>query len=276
MRRCRASGTASEHGDECDARGDTRIRVPRIFDPPFAGALYAQSYLQLMSPESNRRSGSRHAPKAPSRRAVPRWQLVAAAILIIALAWWLWPSSLRNVTNLDSRGTSVVAFGDSLTAGYGVAAEESYPDELGELTGIEIVNSGVSGDTTEAALSRVSDDVLSYQPRIVIVGLGGNDFLRRVPIDTTEQNLREIVRRIQAGGAMVVLLGFRFPSFGPSYEKMYERIADEEGCLLIPDVLDGILNDPALKSDDIHPNARGYSVMAARVAPQLRKVLDRR
>ena len=91
----------------------------------------------------------------------------------------------------------------------------------------------------------------------MIVGLGGNDFLRGVEISTTETNLRTIIHKIHAGGAMVILLGFNFPSLSANYEKMYERVASEEGCLLIPRLLRGIITDPSLKSDEIHPNARG-------------------
>src|SRR5262249_47888166 len=102
--------------------------------------------------------------------------------------------------------------------------------------------------------------------RIVIIGLGGNDFLQGVPIATTENNLRSAVRAVHRAGAMAVILGFRFPSLGASYETMYARVSRDEKCLLIPDLLDGILSDPSLKSDEIHPNARGYRLMADRIS----------
>lgn len=193
--------------------------------------------------------------------------------ILIPLIWFLWPSA--KVANLASRGTAVIAFGDSLTSGVGAGDGEDYPARLAQRAGVEIINAGVSGDTTEGALARIDTDVMAHDPRIVIVGLGGNDFLRRVPIATTEANLRTIVKRIQADGAMVVLLGFRFPSLGPSYEAMYERVADDEKCLLIPDLMDGILSDPKMKSDEIHPNASGYDLMAERVAGPLRKLIER-
>jgi len=131
----------------------------------------------------------------------------------------------------------------------------------------------VSGDTTDAALARLDAEVLSATPRIVIVGLGGNDFLRGVPIATTEANLRTIVGKIQAAGAMVVLLGFRFPSLSADYGPMYERVAHDDACLLIAGVLKGILTDTSLKSDEIHPNARGYQLMAERIAGPCRKLI---
>jgi lysophospholipase L1-like esterase len=125
------------------------------------------------------------------------------------------------------------------------------------------------------ALDRIDRDVLSHDPRIVIVGLGGNDFLRSVDIATTERNLRSIVRKVQSAGAMVVLLGFRFPSLNLDYEKMYTRVADDEGCLLIGRMLRGIITDPSLKSDEVHPNARGYEIMAERIAGPMRKLISK-
>lgn len=203
-----------------------------------------------------------------------RMRIGAAVAIVAALLFVLWPSGVRNVRNLDSRGSAVIAFGDSLTAGVGAQEAEAYPARLASKAGASIINAGVSGDTTESALARIETDVLARDPRIVIVGLGGNDFLRRVPIETTEANLRSIVRRIQGAGAMVVLLGFEFPSIGPSYANMYERVAEDEGCLLVADLLDGILNDPKLKSDEIHPNAAGYEIMADRVARPLATLIE--
>ena len=202
--------------------------------------------------------------------------LLAAWVALALLALWLfWPSPLRKVRNLDSRGTALVAFGDSLTAGYGAGPGEDYPSRLSALVHQPIVNAGVSGDTTESALARIDADVLDRNPRVVLVGLGGNDFLRRVDIAATEANLRTIVRKIEARGAMVVLLGFRFPNIGPTYESMYDRVAKDEGCLLVPDMLAGILRDPSLKSDEVHPNGRGYALMAERVAGPLEKLLKK-
>ncbi|MCU1229475.1 MAG: lipolytic enzyme family [Acidobacteria bacterium] len=205
--------------------------------------------------------------------------LVLIAVVVIALIWLLWPSSYSRVANLSSRGTAIVAFGDSLTAGFGAASGEDYPTKLAQLIRMPVVNAGVSGDTTESALARIDADVLAREPRLVIVGLGGNDFLHGVPIATTEANLRTIVQQIERRGSMVILLGFRFPSMNANYESMYERIAHDERCLLVPNVLRGILTDPSLKSDEIHPNGRGYALIAERIAGPckgLLRVADRR
>jgi acyl-CoA thioesterase I len=199
--------------------------------------------------------------------------IAAGAAVTILAAWLLWPSRYARVANLDSRGANIIAFGDSLTAGYGAQPGEDYPSKLSGMIGMSVINAGVSGDTTESALARIEGDVLSRDPRVVIVGLGGNDFLQGVPLATTERNLRSAIRAIHGAGAMVVLLGFRFPSLSANYGTMYAKVARDERCLLVPDLLDGILANPSLKSDEIHPNARGYELMAERVAGPCRKLL---
>ncbi|HEY2321816.1 MAG TPA: GDSL-type esterase/lipase family protein, partial [Thermoanaerobaculia bacterium] len=157
--------------------------------------------------------------------------------------------------------------------GYGAQAGEDYPSRVSAATGIAIINAGVSGDTTEMALARIDNDVLSRDPRIVIVGLGGNDYLQNIPISTTERNLRSIIDKIEGSGAAVILLGFRFPSINADYEAMYKRVANEKRCLFVANVLSGILTSPELKSDEVHPNARGYQLMADRIAGPLQKLL---
>src|SRR5262245_33920455 len=118
----------------------------------------------------------------------PRTKVIGVAALVVIAAWALWPSPYSRVANLSSRGTGIIAFGDSLTAGYGAAAGEDYPSRLSSMIGTPVANAGVSGDTTESALARIDADVLARNPRIVIVGLGGNDFLQNVPISVTEAN----------------------------------------------------------------------------------------
>ena len=207
-----------------------------------------------------------------TRRLEPKY-VTALVFVLVALVFVLRPSPYSRVKNLDSRGSAIIAFGDSLTSGYGAGEGQDYPSQLSTLIGVPVVNAGISGDTTESAMPRIEQDVVERSPRIVIVGLGGNDFLGGVALATTEANLRRIVRQIQEAGAMVVLLGFRFPSLGADYEGMYRRVAKDEHCLLVTGVLKGIINNPALKSDQIHPNAAGYRLMAERIATPLQKLI---
>jgi acyl-CoA thioesterase-1 len=222
-------------------------------------------------------AGSRNRSSVPAStnrsRTIPI--VIGAIALLLTAVWFLRPSPYSRVTNLASNGSSVIAFGDSLTSGVGASAGEDYPSRLSSMSGVDVINAGRSGDTTSSALSRIERDVLTGNPRLVIVGLGGNDFLGGTNIKTTEANLRTIVREIQGVGAMVVLLGFQFPSLTASYKDMYERVASEEGCLLVDGTLKGILTDPALRSDQIHPNARGYALMAERMTAPLLELLRR-
>lgn len=213
-------------------------------------------------------------PVVVAKRGLSRQtQIAAVGVVLLIAVWALWPSPYSRVTNLNSHGANIIAFGDSLTAGYGASPGEDYPSRLSNIIGITVINAGVSGDTTESAAARLDTDVLARDPRIVIVGLGGNDYLRQSPIATTEENLRTIIRRIQGSGAMVVLLGFNFPSLTANWGKMYARVAHDEKCLLIGDLLDGIESNASLKSDEIHPNGRGYQIMAERVAGPCRKLI---
>ncbi|MGH7888746.1 MAG: arylesterase [Candidatus Binatia bacterium] len=179
----------------------------------------------------------------------------------------------RNVRNLRSGGEAIVCFGDSLTEGVGADAGEDYPSLLSRQLGFPIVNAGHRGDTTAQALERLSDSVLGRNPRLVIVLLGGNDFLRQLPRAESKKNLAEIVRRIQQQGAMVAIAGIKLGLFTDEFAAIYEDTAKEFGALYIPQVMKGILSDAKLKSDPIHPNGAGYRLMAERLAEKVRPLL---
>ncbi len=179
----------------------------------------------------------------------------------------------------------IVAFGDSLTAGYGVPEGQSYPDFLQqELLDrgyrYRVVNEGVSGDTTAVALQRI-DFALAEDPVIVVLALGGNDGLRGLPADAMEANLLEMVKRFQAAGAEVVLGGMTLPpNFGAEYIRPFEaafpNVAQQTGAKLIPFLLDGVAADRELNQDDgIHPTAEGNRVVAKTVADFLEPMLER-
>jgi lysophospholipase L1-like esterase len=136
---------------------------------------------------------------------------------------------------------------------------------MSQLLGTEILNRGVPGDTTELALARLEKDVLNDEPRIVIVCLGGNDSLQGVAIDTTFGNLTRIIEAIQRQGAMVVLVGVRSASISDQYDKRFRHLARQKGCVFVPNILRGILSDPSLRSDQVHPNDAGYRIIAERI-----------
>lgn len=203
--------------------------------------------------------------------------LVARALFFAALA-------LSLVGVGDARAERViVALGDSLTAGLGVAADEAYPARLEarlarEGYGYRVVNAGVSGDTTAGGLRRV-DWVLRAKPEIVIVALGANDGLRAQSPQAMRENLATIVRRLQAAGARVLLAGMRLPpNYGAQYTKEFQavfpEVARSTGVAFMPFLLDGVAADPRLNQPDgIHPTAAGQQVIADRLWPYLRPLL---
>ena len=180
-----------------------------------------------------------------------------------------------TVANLGSGGKTIICFGDSLTVGDGATAGKDYPSQLSKLIGRDLINAGVSGDTTARALLRLDKDVLRHDPLLVVVLLGGNDFLRKMPKEQTFQNLEEIIGQIQSRGAMVVLVGVQSTLFGDIYRNDYQRVARKYRAAFIPNILRGIFTDSRLKSDSIHPNDAGYERMAQRIYETISSLLEK-
>jgi acyl-CoA thioesterase-1 len=179
----------------------------------------------------------------------------------------------------------IVAFGDSVTAGYGVAPEQAYPALLAARLRAEgyayrVVNAGVSGDTTAGGLRRV-DWALRLKPEIAIVELGANDALRGQDLAGVRHNLDAIVERFQSAGARVLVAGMRLPpNYGPRYgaefQRLFEEVARRRRAALMPFLLEGVAGDPRLNQfDGIHPTAEGHRVIADRLWPHLRPLLRR-
>ena len=186
-----------------------------------------------------------------------------AKLFIISL--FFLSSCSPSTKNIDSQGKAIVCFGDSITYGIGSDPGCDYPAYLKEILGMEIVNAGLSGDTTQSALNRLERDVLEYQPYIVIVELGGNDFLKNVPKEETVENLENIINKIQQKGSMVALCDTSGSFIFRTYKSDYKKLAKKTGAIFIPGILAGILETPSLKYDQIHPNSKGYKIIAQRV-----------
>ncbi len=177
----------------------------------------------------------------------------------------------------------IVAFGDSLTAGYGADPGKSFPDFLQRdlnAAGLKwrVVNLGVSGNTTMDALSRLRH-VLAQKPRITIVEFGGNDGLRGLPIETTRANLEQVVQALQGAGSKVLLAGMTLPpNYGPDYIKPFQQIyvdlATKDKLARIPFLLEGVATHPDLmQQDGIHPTAEGNEIVAKTVMQYLKPLL---
>ncbi|HEY6260902.1 MAG TPA: arylesterase [Nitrospiraceae bacterium] len=179
----------------------------------------------------------------------------------------------------------IVAFGNSLTAGLGVAPTESYPAQLQRTLdaagyAYRVVNAGVSGDTTAGGVRRVSW-VLNSTPTIVILELGANDGLRGLSLRETKANLERIVQQFQQASVTVVLAGMKLPpNYGQEYtdgfEALYRTIAKQYHLTLIPFFLDGVAGSSSLnQADGIHPTGEGYRLIVEKVFPVLEPLLKR-
>lgn len=173
----------------------------------------------------------------------------------------------------------IVAFGDSLTAGFGVDSGFSYPDFLQkEIDNYRIVNAGISGDTTSGGLARV-DTVTRLKPKIVILELGGNDGLRGLPLASTRVNLEQMILNLRKSGARVVLAGITLPpNYGPDYiqefERIYKDLAAKYKLPFIPFLFEGVVGVPGMmQRDGIHATVKGNEVVAKLVLQTLKPIL---
>ena len=174
------------------------------------------------------------------------------------------------------RGSAVLALGDSLTYGYGANPTESYPARLAELTGWTVTNGGVSGDTSAQALARLPELLREHTPRLVIISIGGNDFLRRQPENETRTNIRAIIQACKAAGAKTLLVGVPGVGVGaalgyPGDHPLYADLAKAENVPYYANGWSQILGKDALKSDQIHPNAAGYAEFARGLTAYLKE-----
>jgi acyl-CoA thioesterase I len=177
---------------------------------------------------------------------------------------------------------AIVAFGDSLTAGFGADAGKSYPDFLQQELDrrslrYRVVNAGISGETTTDALARLST-VSAFKPVVVIVEFGGNDGLRGLPVSTTRSNLDQIVVGLKESGAAVLLAGMTLPpNYGPDYiasfQRVYSDLAAKDKVALIPFLLEGVAGTSRMQRDGLHPTADGNRLVAATVMRYLRPLL---
>lgn len=171
----------------------------------------------------------------------------------------------QEIKNVDSKGANIICLGDSLTYGYGVDKGADYPSSLARMINIPVINAGVDGDTSIEGLERLSPDVLEKNPLLVIIEFGGNDFLKQVPIKLTFSNIKEMIDKVQAKGAMVALVDISAGILFKEYRVQLSKIAKQKGAIFIPSILEGIVTNPSLKSDFLHPNSKGYNIVAQRV-----------
>jgi acyl-CoA thioesterase I len=210
---------------------------------------------------------------------------MSRSITILLCLWFAWPAS--PTSGAQRQEPVILVYGDSLSAGYGVAADKGWVNLLAnrvqhEGYGFQVVNASVSGETTTGGLARLPHALSAHRPAIVVVELGANDGLRGLPLETTRANLEAIMS--QAGGdrRTLVLLGMRMPpNYGERYTlgfaALYPELARLHHAALVPFLLEGVADRPALmQRDGLHPNERGQTILLDNVWPVLRPLLQRR
>ncbi len=197
-------------------------------------------------------------------------------------------SSVDTIAQKGEEATiKIIAVGDSLTAGYGLPLAESYPVQLEKKIkeagySVDIINAGISGETTAGLLER-SDFILSNNPDMILITIGGNDALRSLPINQTKQNLKNIIKKFKNNvpADKIFLMQVRSPlnsgiSYALSFNSMYKEIAETEGIKLIPFVeTEVFLNNSLMLEDGIHPNKKGYELLIDKyILPSILKELQ--
>jgi len=199
-------------------------------------------------------------------------KIILAAIALVALAalaLFFFQKGEGAITNYPSSGTDIIAFGDSLIEGAGASSpDKNFVSLLSAKIGGPIINLGVPGDTTADGLGRL-DELDDYDPKVVLLLLGGNDHLKRVPSETTFENLGEIIEDLHRRGAVVLLLGVKGNLLGDRFEPEFEKLRDTYHTAYVPNVLDGLFGNAKYMADSIHPNDAGNARIAERIYPVL-------
>lgn len=210
--------------------------------------------------------------EAPSGRRPMSIRMFILGCLVCLVSACGQPERLAEV----APGATVLAFGDSVTVGVGATEGEDWPMLLAERTGWIVVNGGVSGDTAQNGRQRIAALLEDYRPSLVIIELGGNDFLRRRPHAAVKEDLRAIVTAVREAQAQPVLMAVPELSLmavvagRPADAALYAELAEEENIPLIDKVFSEVLGAPDLRADQIHPNAAGYARMADGIIEALR------
>ncbi len=196
---------------------------------------------------------------------------IVSVFAFLVLLFALEPDSAHIQTAPLQSTDRVLAFGDSLTYGSG-AHSQSYPVQLQKLIQKEVINAGIPGETSSQGLKRLPSLLQKHHPKLVILCHGGNDIIRQESKKTLKENLLKMIQMSKKIGAQVLLVGVPdFHRLGLTTDGLYKEVAKQENVLYEGEVLTEIENDPALKSDRIHPNAKGYTLMAKAFAEIFKK-----
>lgn len=193
--------------------------------------------------------------------------LLFAALALVLAAGCSKPPKLTPLAN----DAVVLAFGDSLTYGTGANEAESYPAQLAGLIGRNVVRAGVPGEMTAGALARLPSALEAHAPKLLLLCIGGNDFLRGQSKAEAERNIREMVKLARGQGIDVLLIGAPERGLTVTPPGFYAEVAKDHGIPYEGAIVGELLRDADMKSDAIHPNARGYRAFAERIAKRLKE-----
>ncbi len=194
---------------------------------------------------------------------------ILSAVMLSALVFFQGCGRQPRIAKL-SAASVVVAFGDSLTAGTGASLAESYPAVLAEMLGCRVINAGVPGEVSSAALKRLPTVLQDQKADLVILCEGGNDLLGKEDDDVIRKNIDAMVAVARDAGANVVLIGVPRPGLRLKVPQFYRQVADKHGIPYDSKTIAQILSSRSLKSDYVHPNAAGYRRMAESIAGLIR------
>ena len=199
--------------------------------------------------------------------------LICVGVVVAVAAYFLFRNKDSMITNFPPMQGPIVAFGDSLVFGYGATIGNDFVSVLEKETGRKIINMGINGNTTADGLARINT-VTALKPSVVLVLLGGNDFLRKVPPADTFKNLDQIVATLQANGAVVIVLGIQGGVLSDPFKPEFETLVERRGTGYVPNVLAGMIGNQSLMADTIHPNDAGHRRVADKVLLILQDVLE--
>ncbi|MFA5986675.1 MAG: GDSL-type esterase/lipase family protein [Parcubacteria group bacterium] len=201
--------------------------------------------------------------------------IIVGGVVLILAGWYFFFTKKVDITNMPPKNETVVVFGDSLAEGVGATEENDLASLIAKTTGKAVINHGKSGDTTRDALGRVSQ-VLEKDPGVVLMILGGNDVLKKIPKEETFQNLEKMIRFFQDKGSVVILVGVRSGVVGDGRGDDYQALAQKTGSVYVSDILQDVFGKRQYMSDAVHPNDAGYAVIEKRLSSIIMELFDNR
>lgn len=198
------------------------------------------------------------------------FQNLSKWLMLITLFATITACSKPYFTKLSSDGT-ILAFGDSLTAGNGTSSENSYPNVLSQISGHKVINAGISGETTEQGAVRFAQVLQETHPQLVILMEGGNDILRNINPQETKHNLESMIKQAQLQHVQIMLVGIPNKNIFSSHAEFYDDLAKRYNLLLDDSSIAKLEKSPEYKSDEVHFNQQGYKVLAERFYALLKK-----